>query len=351
MSIRHPIPRPANEEQRLASLKRCGILDTPPDADFDFLTEMAAQICGTPFSFVTLVDEKRVWIKSAVGMRSGGERPRDDDYCAWTILETEVMQVRDLLLDERTAELSPTKTGKGFRSYSGVNLQTADGHRVGTLCVIDTQPGELTAEQMRLLKRLARQVMALIELRAQQRELHAAIKSLDRLSRDDELTGLPSRRALVDALETEVSRVQRYSGDLSMVLLAVDQFKSISDRLGQPAADAVLRRIAEVLGHNVRCVDVTGRYGAEVFMLVLPRTPMQGAQVLAELLSERIGDLTFNGRPEAITASFGVVALGEFAQDAQAMICAADQALDSAMRNGSGRVVVAGLAPMTALAA
>ena len=124
---RRPIPRPPNEAERVAALGRYGILDTPPDSDFDFLTEMAAALCGTPFSFITLVDADRVWVKAAVGRHAGTQQPRDDDFCSWTILETDALQVRDVLLDVRTASLPPACAPEGCRSYCGVNLQTSDG--------------------------------------------------------------------------------------------------------------------------------------------------------------------------------------------------------------------------------
>jgi diguanylate cyclase (GGDEF)-like protein len=349
--IRRPIPRPSNEDQRVAALRRFGILDTPPDADFDFLTEMAAALCGTPFSFITLVDADRVWVKAAVGRHAGTQRPRDDDFCAWTILETDALQVRDLLLDVRTASLPPVCAPEGYRSYCGVNLQTSEGLRIGTLCVLDTRPHELTIDQMRLLQRLARQVMALIELRAKQRELHAAIGELERLSREDVLTGLLNRRALFEALDAEVSRALRYGGDVAVVLLDVDHFKSINDRYGHPSGDAVLRRLGRLIGDSIRCVDSAGRYGGEEFMLLLPQTSLGGAQVVAELLRGRIADLSFDGSPPAVTASFGVATLGHGRSDAKALVAAADRALYQAKHSGRDKVVLAEAELGSALAA
>ena len=334
------IPRPVNEKRRLAALRRFGILDTPPDADFDFLTEMASALCGTPFSFITLVDEDRVWVKAATGREPGTQRARDDDFCSWTILETDALQVHDLLLDSRTAALPPAHDAAGYRSYSGVNLETSDGLRIGTLCVLDTRPRELTPEQTRLLQRLARQVMALIELRAKQRELCVAMAELERLSREDVLTGLLNRRALFEALDAEVSRALRYGGDVAVVLLDVDHFKAINDRFGHPAGDAVLQRLGHLLAESIRCVDTAGRYGGEEFMLLLPQTSLEGAQVVAELLRGRIADLSFEGSPQAVTASFGVAMLGQGRSDAKALVAAADRALYRAKHGGRNKVVL-----------
>ncbi len=334
------IPRPANETQRLRALRRYGILDSPADADFDFLTEMAALVCGAPFAFVTLVDGDRVWVKSASGTRSGGERPRDEDYCSWTILEHEDLHLPDLLRDARTQGMALTRE-KGWRMYSGVNLHVGDGRHIGTLCVLDTRPHELSPAQRRLLQRLGRQVMALIELRAAQRELQAKVDELDLLSRHDALTGLANRRELLATLERELAHARRYGGALSLALLDVDHFKAVNDEFGHPTGDEVLRRLGQVLAGAFRRVDTVGRWGGEEFMVVLPRTPLHGAQVSLEGMREQVSGLAFEGLPRALTVSCGLAALGPGLESAAALIAAADAALYRAKRQGRNRVVVA----------
>jgi diguanylate cyclase (GGDEF)-like protein len=331
------IPRPPREAERLSALKRYGVLDTPAEDDFDLLTEIAAALCGAPYSFVVLVDEDRAWIKSAHGMRGGFERARDEDYCSWTILERDGLHVNDLRADPRMAELTATRE-LGFRMYSGVNLQTGDGLHIGTLCVLDTRPRELTPHQRTLLRRLARQVMSLIELRAAQRDLRASVEKLDRLAHEDELTGLLNRRALLRSIEAEAARRQRYGGALSLVLLDIDHFKAINDRFGHPVGDAVLRRIGRCLQQHVRCVDIAGRYGGEEFLIALPQTGLDGARALAEALRERLGALTHDEGPQRVSASLGVAEVhGDEVFDALAR---ADRALYAAKAQGRDRVVV-----------
>ncbi len=337
-----PIPRPPDDAARVDALRRYGVLDTPNDEEFDFLAEMAALVCGTPFSFVVLVDEDRTWVKSAHGCTVQASRPRDEDYCAWTILEPEALDVPDLLADERTARLPPTQQA-GYRMYSGVSLRTGDGHCIGTLCVMDLQPRELTARQRELLGRLARQVMSLIELRAAQRELAAAVQQLDRLARTDELTGLLNRRALMQALEVEVSRLGRYGGELSLVLLDIDHFKAINDEFGHPAGDEVLRRVCATVSDSIRNTDVAGRYGGEEFLLVLPHTGLPGAHVLAETLRARIAAQSFEHIGRGVTASFGVATLAP-GTDMQTAVSAVDHALYEAKQGGRDQVRLAPMA-------
>ena len=338
-----PIPRPGNEAQRLSTLHRFGILDTPGDEDFDFLAELAAHICDAPFSFVVLVDQDRVWVKSAVGMAAGFERPRDDDYCSWSILERDGLHVSDVRRDWRTAALSPT-IERGYRMYSGVNLHLDDGVHIGTLCVLDTRPRDLTPTQLRLLQRLGRQVMALIELRARG-------AALEQLARRDELTGLGNRRELTETLERELAHRERYGGDLTVALLDVDHFKAVNDRYGHLAGDEVLRRIGHELTQGRRRVDVVGRYGGEEFLVVLPQTSLQGAQAALEAVRERVARLDLDDVAHAVTVSVGIAAASG-QQSPQALVGAADQALYTAKALGRNRVVLAGAdAPEGAAAA
>lgn len=337
---RTSIPRPANEAQRLSALQRYRILDTPNDPDFDFLTELAAHLCNAPYACVVLVDAERVWLKSAVGLRQGAERHRDDDYCAWTILEPAALHLRDVQADPRTASLPPTRE-MGYRMYSGVNLHVGDGLHVGTLCVLDTQPRELPAIQRDLLQRLGRQVMALIELRAAQLELQAKVEALDRLSRHDELTGLMNRRALMQALERELARAQRFGSPLSVLLIDVDHFKQINDGLGHAMGDEVLRRLAAALKGRARSIDMLGRLGGEEFVVVMPNTTLQGSLVLADAARRRIEALDIPGMDRRLTISVGVSSTGPWSQTAAELLQAADKAMYQAKSLGRNRVVAA----------
>ncbi len=345
-----PIPRPDNEAKRVSTLHRYGILDTPSDAEFDFLTELAAYICEAPFSFVVLVDQDRVWVKSATGMSADFNRPRDDDYCSWSILQQDGLHISDVNSDWRTVTLSPT-IESGYRMYSGVNLHVGDGLHIGTLCVLDTRPRDLSPIQLRLLRRLGRQVMALIELRASQRELRARGAALEQLARRDELTGLGNRRELTETLERELAHHTRYGGDLSVALIDVDHFKVVNDRFGHLAGDEVLRRIGHELAQERRRVDVVGRYGGEEFLIVLPQTSLQGAHVALEALRERIARLDVSDIAHPVTVSCGIAAAGDGLRTLQALVGAADRALYAAKAGGRNRVVLAGAEAPDAAAA
>jgi PAS domain S-box-containing protein len=163
--------REGAEARRLAALARYRILDTPREADFDDIAELASEICGTPIALVNLIADGRQWFKAEVGL-GVRETPLETSFCGHAILEEDFMLVPDAARDPRF-ERNPLVTGApGLRFYAGALLKTDDGFPIGTLCVLDHRPRTLTEQQIRALKRLARQVMSQLE----QRRAEAALR-------------------------------------------------------------------------------------------------------------------------------------------------------------------------------
>lgn len=166
-----------DEERRLATLGRYGVLDTPPEQAFDDLTRLAAQVLGTPIALVSLIDRDRQWFKSRVGIEVCST-PRDMAFCAHAIHGEDVMVVEDALQDPRFAN-NPLVTGDPFiRFYAGAPLIADDGLALGTLCVIDRQPRRFDATQRETLALLARQVMAQLTLHRQSLHLESLLNDL-----------------------------------------------------------------------------------------------------------------------------------------------------------------------------
>ena len=140
---------PFNEIERIAALKSYHLLDTLSEEEFDELTELAAQICGTPIAAITLIDEHRQWFKSTHGFTIN-ETPRDVSFCAHAInTPSETMIVPNAQVDERFLD-NPFVTGEAnFVFYAGVPLVDADEFALGTLCVIDNTPRELSEAQLK----------------------------------------------------------------------------------------------------------------------------------------------------------------------------------------------------------
>ncbi|HEY2796503.1 MAG TPA: sigma 54-interacting transcriptional regulator [Thermoanaerobaculia bacterium] len=155
---------PPTEETRLEALRRYGILDTPAESDFDDLVLLASQICGTPIAAVSIVDRDRQWFKARVGL-DAAETPREVAFCAHAILGKDLMVVPDAWLDKRFEENPLVTEEPRIRFYAGAPLITRDGVPLGTLCVIDRVPRQLTPEQERALVALSREVVAQLELR------------------------------------------------------------------------------------------------------------------------------------------------------------------------------------------
>lgn len=175
---------PTREAARLRDLKSFDILDTPPEADFDDIVEMAAGLCDTPLAAVTLIDERRQWIKASHGAVPK-ELPREESFCVQLVLsDDEVMLVPDATKDPRFAKLAAVKQPPGVRFYAGVPLRTPDDNVLGALCVLDTKVRDLDPVQLRELKILGRRVMTELELRRKNKELEKLRQERERSLKD-----------------------------------------------------------------------------------------------------------------------------------------------------------------------
>ena len=347
------------ENSRLQALSSLQLLDTGREEEFDELVQLAAAICGTPMGAMSLLDERRQWFKSSVGL-AVSETPREIAFCDYTIRQKELFVVEDASSDPRFAA-NPLVTGEpGVQFYAGMPLTTPDGSAVGTLCVIDREPRTLNEQQRQALRVLARQVMGRIELRNQQKATAAAIAERDRIAAGlaeyqiqleeandrlrnlvvtDDLTGLKNRRAFDERLTFEFSMARRKGRDLSVLLIDADNFKDVNDRFGHPAGDAVLQLLAQVLQSTVRETDCAARYGGEEFAVILPETDELSALEWSRRVQQALARAPWQDRN--VTVSIGVASLTRWSVDPAHLVSRADEALYRAKANGKNCAIAA----------
>lgn len=350
-------PLPQSEQDRLAVLKRYEILDTLPEQAYDDLLTIAAGICGTSMGAVSLIDSDRQWFKARRGLPVQ-ETSRDIAFCAHAILyDNDIMVVPDTLADIRFHDNPLVMGMPNIRFYAGAPLVGSNGEAIGTLCVIDEKPHELTAFQRRALESLSRQVVALLELRLahkelrkhvsergwyeQQLELHhreliAENMQLSEMSRTDALTGLLNRRAFNLAMEHAVAAAATNPATLAMAIIDIDHFKAINDLRGHPAGDAALVTIAHALRVQIQEGATIARFGGEEFAVVLPGRNIEQALQACERMRAAIEELP---QDMPLTVSVGVAAfrVGDCVGDLYAR---ADKALYAAKHAGRNRVVI-----------
>ena len=198
MTITPPVPE--NESERLAELRDYKILDTVPEAAFDEITELAAEILQCPASFIEFMDGDRQWFKAKYGLpEEYTETPRDIAICSHTICQSDLLLVPDLSEDDRFSNNPLVSSAPNVRFYAGMPLITPNGSAIGTICTVDFERREISISQQEALRRLSRQVVTQLELRRALLEMDQAIKT-----RDEMYTDLQAERKKSDSLMEKI---------------------------------------------------------------------------------------------------------------------------------------------------
>lgn len=262
---------PADEAQRLETLRALKILDSAPEERFDRLTRMAKRMFGVPISLVSIVDSNRQWFKSTQGL-DATETPRNISFCGHAILGEDLFIVNNASMDPRFHD-NPLVTGApNIRFYAGCPLRVSNGHKMGTLCLIDDKPREMDDEDRALLRDLA--TMAEQEIAALQ------------LATLDELTGISNRRGFIALAVHALAMCKRHAQPVSVVMFDLNQFKPINDTFGHAEGDRALVAFANLLRECFRDSDVFARIGGDEFVVLLTgATDTQIEQLLARFRS------------------------------------------------------------------
>jgi adenylate cyclase len=239
-----PFPIPANEPQRLNALCALNILDSPPEAAYDEIAVLAAQICECPIGYISFIDDDRRWLKARYGLPSAATNaPRGATVCSTTICGAEMFVVPDMAQDSRFDRIAIVVGEPHCRFYCGMPLITDEGYALGTLCVLDFEPRRLTFEQTEALRRLSRQVLTLLELRRRLIEHDQTIAQLEiareeaavQRARAEELLDNLLPRAVTEELKTYGRVRPKYIRSATVLLADFQSFTLLSER-AEPAA-------------------------------------------------------------------------------------------------------------------
>ncbi|AFY75480.1 signal transduction histidine kinase (plasmid) [Synechococcus sp. PCC 7502] len=200
---------PTNENDRLAELNRYNILDTLPEQEYDDITNLASKVCGTPIALISFVDRDRQWFKSRVGLDET-ETPREISFCGHVVFDNEILNVPDATKDLRFADHPSVTESPNIRFYLGIPLKSPDNYTLGTLCVVDYQPRELTPEHISQLESLSRLVISQLELRRNE-QTSRLLNSVVESSHDPIIT--KTLDGIVTSLNPAAVRVFGYSTD------------------------------------------------------------------------------------------------------------------------------------------
>jgi len=283
---------PQNEKSRLETLRSLDVLDAQAEERFDRLTRMAKRMFGVPIALVSLVDENRQWFKSCIGL-SLSETSREMSFCGHAILGSEVFIIRDAIEDERFADNPLVLNDPNIRFYAGCPL-TVNGHRLGTLCIIDKAPRDFGNDDIDALKDLASMV---------ERELEAV-----QIATLDELTGLSNRRGFMLLARYSLKLSIRQKFPLVLVFIDLDQFKVINDKFGHAEGDAALVAFANLMNANFRGSDHYARLGGDEFVALLSSTSIKEAETIIARFKRSL--IAYNQQAKRgydISFSYGIV--------------------------------------------
>ncbi len=353
MSTAAPIP--LDENKRLAALIRSQLLDTPIEDRFERVIRLACRILNVPIAAFTLVDEKRQWFKAVQGL-SDLEAPREISMCAHTILGDDPMIVPDTRKDTRFVDNPMVTQDPRLGFYAGCPVRSPDGYKIGTLCIADTRPRKLNAEQVTALRDLGGIIeseLRLNMLSSVQNSLLSELDSANRRTLIDPLTNLWNRDGIMTLFKRSWADAARNEEPVAALLVDIDHFKKVNDTYGHPEGDEVIRSVSRSLLAGLRTEDAVGRIGGEEFLVLLPRTSLQQAMPVAERLRRDIEALEIPlpcGTVLRVTASLGLAAaLPAAPQEAgpeqagvERLVKQADTALYTAKNAGRNCIAAAG---------
>lgn len=250
------------EKERIKFLDSYAIVDTLPEDDYNQLTELAAEICGTPISLISFIDEKRQWFKSHHGIHAV-ETPRELAFCAHAILNPkEVLIVEDARNDERFYDNPLVIEDPGVVFYAGAPLVGENGLPLGTLCVIDSKPNKLSDSQLKSLRMLSNQVMKLLELRRNKKQLEKTLLEFEKKNQELERFAYIAAHDLKSPLGNMVGLtdylIENYAGNLDSEAVEIIELISKSSVKLRGLIDELLEysKFDKIINEEKTVIDI-----------------------------------------------------------------------------------------------
>ena len=311
-----------SDASRLAVLRDLGILDTPPEPNYDDIARLAATCCDSDIAAVNFVDDERHWTKAIVGVDGGqgSTVPADVSFCAATVATDDgLLSIENTMAADAWRSHPLVTGGPAVRFYAGAAI-VVSGHPIGVVCVFGDEPRALDDENEQALIALARQASAQLELRKRNEELR-------RFAVTDPLTGLNNRTLLFDHLTMAINQRARSGDDVGVLFCDADGFKGVNDRWGHDAGDRLLCQIARRLRQATRIVDTVARFAGDEFVVLCPGLrSADELEAIVERIERRIGTPQADDGPVTPKLSIGAI-LVEDGDDAASALRRADEAM------------------------
>ncbi|MBB4865006.1 diguanylate cyclase (GGDEF)-like protein [Pseudomonas nitritireducens] len=334
-------PIPADEAQRQQALNDMNLLDTPAEHYLDTLVRLTQDLVQVESVLISLIDQDRQWFKARVGLEAT-ETPRNLSFCGHAILSPDTLLIADARLDPRFAD-NPLVTGPPYiRFYAGHPLHSGDGRAIGTLCMLDPTPRQMSEAQQANFRDMATLAEGYLQLRTliqSNRDLRVEMDREQRKALLDPLTQLWNRGALALFQERQCQAARESQAELGVIYADLDHFKTVNDRFGHAAGDQVLCECARRLRAALRPDDLLVRQGGEEFVALLRVKDGNELQRVAERVRQLIGNepMKLTSGPLPMSLSVGCTLLAGEEPIDQALE-RADAALYSAKQAGRDRV-------------
>lgn len=304
------------------SLHSLRIMDTPAEERYDRLTRMARRLFGVQIALVSLVDSNRQWFKSKQGLEAC-ETSRAISFCGHAILKPGAFVVPDATADSRFADNPLVSGPPHIRFYAGFPIRDPNGFPIGTLCIIDPEPREFSADDIDALADLAKMVEDEIRLSSQ-------------ITVDD-LTQIANRRGFHLVADRLLSLCRRTGTVAEIAFFDLDGFKAVNDTFGHAAGDELLRHFAKLLVKCFRTADAIGRLGGDEFAVLLSNS-RGGAESALDRLQKLASETDCEIRNK-LAWSVGVIAFDpDRHSNAESLLAEADSSMydDKVKRRRAG---------------